>query len=396
MPWKEVSLMCERASFIAACQRGEDSMAELCRWYGISRKTGYKWLKRFEEEGDDGLVERSRTPHRQANRVSLWLEERICALRDEHSSWGPKKLYVELHKELSGWEIPSRATIANILSRNGLSKPQRKKRKASPSEAPLEHAVESNVVWCIDFKGWFCTQDKSRVDPLTITDAYARYLICLQAMRGKTDVDHVMAVMKVAFRTYGMPERIRSDNGPPFASTGLAGLSRLSVWWMRLGIIPERIEPGKPQQNGRHERFHRTLKEETASPPASTFSRQQARFRAFRHEYNETRPHEALGQVPPAEVYQASSRPFPAKLPPLEYPDDMEVRRVRGSGQMKWNGHDVRVTAALVGQSVALLPIDDGLWAVHFCTTPIGFFDEKHLRVYGDRKAIPKRKRSRS
>lgn len=396
MPWKEVSPMCERASFIAACQRGEESMAELCRWYGISRKTGYKWLKRFEEEGDDGLLERSRIPHHQANRVPVGIETRICALRKQHSLWGPKKLYVELHKELPCWEIPSRATIANILSRNGLSKPRRKRRQASPCEAPLEHAVESNVVWCIDFKGWFRTQDKSRVDPLTITDAYARYLICLQAMRGKTDVDHVMAVMKVVFRTHGMPERIRSDNGPPFASIGLAGLSRLSVWWMRLGIIPERIEPGKPQQNGRHERFHRTLKEETASPPASTFNRQLARFRAFQHEYNEIRPHEALGQVPPAQVYQTSSRPFPAKLPPLEYPDDMEVRRVRACGQMKWKGQNVYVGEALVGQSIGLMSIDDAVWSVHFCMTTIGFFDERTKRIYGDRNAVPKRKRKRS
>jgi transposase InsO family protein len=371
-------------------------MAELCRWYGISRKTGYKWLRRFEEEGEDGLGERSRAPHRQANRVSLWLEERVCQLREDHSSWGPKKLFVELEKLLPREELPSRATIANILTRNGLSQPRRQRRRASPSEEPLAHAVDSNVVWCIDFKGWFYTGDGSRVDPLTITDAYARYLICLQALRGKTDVERVMAVMKVAFRTYGLPERIRSDNGPPFASTGLAGLSRLSAWWMQLGIVPERIEPGKPQQNGRHERFHRTLKEETASPSASTFNRQQARFRAFRQEYNETRPHEALGQVPPAAVYQGSPRPFPTKLPLLEYPDDMEVRRVRGAGQMKWKGHDVRITRALIGQSVGLLPIEDGLWSVHFCATPIGFFDEQTMRVYGQRAAVPKRKRGRS
>jgi len=363
--------------------------------YGISRKTGYKWLSRFEADGEAGLLERSRAPHHQPHRVAEDIESAVVAVREKHSTWGPKKVYVELCKEFDSSLLPSRTTIANVLARQGLSEPRRVKRHASASEQPLAHAVESNLVWCIDFKGWFRTVDVCRIDPLTITDAYSRYLVCLQSMRGKTDTTHVMALMKTAFRAYGLPERIRSDNGSPFASTGLAGLTRLSVWWMQLGIVAERIEPGKPQQNGRHERFHRTLKQETASPPASTFNRQQKRFRQFRHEYNELRPHEALGQIPPAAVYQPSPRCLPCKLAPIEYPDDMHVRRVRGCGQMKWDGHDVHVSQALVGHPVGLLPLDDGIWTVYFSSTPLGVFDERTMHVYAGTHAIPKRKKGR-
>jgi len=200
-------------------------------------------------------------------------------------------------------------------------------------------------------------------------------------MNGKTDTPHVQTVMRNIFLEYGLPERIRSDNGAPFASTGLGGLSRLSVWWIQLGIVPERIEPGCPQQNGRHERFHLTLAQETAMPPAASLRAQQQRFRRFHREYNEQRPHEALGQIPPAEVYQPSPRPFPQRIEPTVYPDDMETRRVRGAGQMKWSGKDVLVSGALCGQTVGLDPIDDGIWAVHYRFVKLGIFDERTMRI---------------
>jgi len=380
MSWKETGPMCERAAFIKACEEREETMAALCRRFGISRKTGYKWLERYAREGDLGLLERSRAPHQHPNMTSADLESAIVAVRQEHR-WGPKKIAVGLLRQFAAEEIPALSTIGDIVKRNGLLIPRRRRRHCSPSTQPLAHAVESNRVWCADFKGWFCTADGHRVDPLTVSDAHSRYLLACQGMRGKTDTVHVMGVFETLFRSYGMPERIRTDNGAPFASTGLSGLSRLSVWWMRLGITPERIKPATPSENGRHERMHLTLKQDTATPPAGTPRKQQEAFDRFVRYYNEERPHEALGQVVPAAVYAPSPRPYPARMPAVEYGDDMQVRRVRGAGQMKWRGHDVLVSQALAYQTVGLSPIGDGVWEVYFCTTPIGIFEEKKLRV---------------
>ena len=380
MPWKETHPMFERAAFIKACLEGEESMSSLCRRYGVSRKTGYKWLERYAREGDSGLLEHSRAPHQHPNMTSEEMEEAVVRIRQQHR-WGPKKIVTRLAQRYAAEDIPSMSTIGDIVKRNGLLVARKLRRHCTPSTQPLAHAVDSNRVWCADFKGWFYTSDGRRVDPLTVTDAHSRYLLACQGMRGKTDTAHVMGVFEALFRAYGMPERIRTDNGTPFASTGLAGLSRLSVWWMRLGIMPERIKPATPSENGRHERMHRTLKEDTASPPAGTPKKQQEAFDRFLRYYNEERPHEALGQVVPAAVYTASPRPYPSRMPAVEYGDDMLVRRVRGAGQMKWRGHDVLVTQALTYQAVGLRPVDDGVWEVHFCTTPIGIFEERKLRV---------------
>lgn len=376
--------MLERMAFVRAVLEEEETVSELCRSYGISRRTGYKWLARYEARGEAGLDELSRAPHHQPHRLAPEIEAAILALRARWPRRGPKKLMVKLRTEVEEERLPSLTTIANVLSRHGLSAKPVRRRHATPSQQPLAHATESNRVWCIDFKGWFHTADGTIIHPLTITDAYSRYLICLQALRHKTDTVHVMAVMQRVLREYGLPERIRSDNGPPFASVGLGGLTRLSAWWIRLGISPERIEPGCPYQNGRHERFHLTLLHETVSPAATTFARQQARFVAFQDEYNYERPHEALGQVPPANHHRPSPRPYPSRLAPIEYGDDMVVRRVRGAGQMKWRGHDVLVTCALRGEPVGLVPIDDGLWAIYYCAVRIGVFDERRLRTHSD------------
>lgn len=372
--------MCERAAFIRACQQSEETMAALCRQFGVSRKTGYKWLERFKAEGDAGLYERSRAPHRHPNMTSQEIEKAVVEIR-QATKWGPKKIAVRLAKTVAREDLPSLSTIGDIVKRNGLLVPRKLRRRCSPSAQPLAHAVESNLVWCADFKGWFRTGDGSRVDPLTVSDAHSRYLLACQGMRGKTDTAHVMGVFEALFRAFGMPERIRTDNGSPFASTGLAGLSRLSVWWIRLGITPERIRPATPSENGRHERMHLTLKQDTASPPAATPKKQQEAFDRFLRYYNEERPHEALGQVVPAAVYTPSPRPYPARLPGVEYGDDLVARRVRGAGQMKWRGQDVHVTHALACETIGLKPVNDGVWEVYFCTTPIGVFEERKLRV---------------
>lgn len=382
MPWKESHPMCERAAFIRAWEEEEStSMSALCRRFGVSRPTGYKWLVRFLQQGEEGLLERSRAPVHHVNAICSEMERAILAVRDKHNEYGPKKIRVVLGREWPEHQIPASSTIGDILKRNGVVPDRKFRRRSTPSAQPLAHATEANKVWCADFKGWFCTQDGQRIDPLTVTDAHTRYLLACQEMRGKTDTIHVKAVFDTLFRAYGLPERIRTDNGPPFASVGLSGISRLSAYWIRLGIVPERIRPATPSDNGRHERFHLTLKKATASPAASTRKKQQEAFDRFRKTYNEERPHEALGQKPPAMFYKPSFRPFPHRVPNARYGDDLVVRRVRGAGQIKWRGRDVGVTTALAYEPVGLQEVGDGLWLVFFCSVPIGLFDERKPHV---------------
>lgn len=247
----------------------------------------------------------------------------------------------------------------------------------------------ANEVWCADFKGWFRTQDGRPCYPLTITDGHSRFILRCQGLFPKTDFEAVKPLFEATFREYGLPAAMRTDNGPPFATTGLYGLSRLSVWWIRLGIRPDRIRPGKPQENGRHERMHRTLKAETANPPRQNRRAQQKAFDRFRDEFNNERPHEALGQQTPASHYQASPAAFPNRLPERQtYPDQWHTRKVRGGGDMKWGGHDVYITQALTGHHIGLEPIEDGIWKIYFADVPLAIFDEKTLRV----KRLDKRK----
>jgi transposase InsO family protein len=277
--------------------------------------------------------------------------------------------------------------MGDILKRHGLVVSRKRRRHATASSRPLSHCTAPNEVWCVDFKGWFRTGDGTRCDPLTMSDGDTRFILRCQAMSGKTGFAKVKPLFEAAFREFGMPRAIRSDNGPPFASVGLAGLSKLAVWWIRLGIVPERIEPGKPQQNGRHERMHRTLKEASVNPPQRTLREQQRAFDQFVDEYNYHRPHQALGQRAPGDFYEPSTRQYPSRLPELAaYPDQWAVRKVKKSGQIKWNGHDIRVTDALVGQHVGLAPIEDGLWTVHFIDMPLGILDERVMKI----KPLPK------
>jgi transposase InsO family protein len=287
-------------------------------------------------------------------------------------------------------QCPAESTVSEILRRHGLSRIARRRRRATPSTQPFAACREANAVWCADFKGWFRTGDGAKCTPLTISDAHSRYLLRCQGLDGSTGFSTVQPLFIATFREHGMPRAMRTDNGAPFASTGLGGLSALSVWWVRLGLQIERIEPGQPQQNGRHERMHRTLKAATTQPPAANLRRQQKAFDEFQHEYNHERPHEALGQHTPAEVYEPARRDYPERLPePRGYPDDWQKRKVRGVGQMKWKGRDVHIGQALVGQEIGFKPVGEGQWAVYFEHLELGHFDERNHRVKPSRRLTP-------
>lgn len=386
MPWKVTCEMDERLRFVADCLVGEEPMAQLCRRYGISRKTGYKWLERYGEHGVGGLEERSRAPLSHPNAVAEAIERMLLDLRGAHPTWGPRKLLAILARRHPATVWPAPSTVGDLLRRHGLVVPRRRRPALWARPTALQTPAGANQLWCADFKGWFRTGDGRRCTPLTITDAHTRLLLRCQALGLRTGVDLVRPIFAATFREYGLPLAIRTDNGPPFASLGLGGLSALSVWWIRLGIAVERIEPGHPEQNGRHERMHRTLKAETTKPPAATRRAQQERFNRFRQEYNEVRPHEALGQQPPATVFDRSPRPYPARLAEVEYPQEWTTRAVRGNGQMKWGGSEVRLSQALAGQRVGLEPLGDGLWRVYFAQVPLGLFDERYKQVTSEKK----------
>ncbi len=307
MPWKASSVMEEKLRFVLEYEREEQTMTELCESFGIARETGYVWLRRYRQSGWAGLAELNRRAERHPNQTPGEIEQQVLELRQAHMRWGPRKLKRVLERDEAGRRWPAASTIGEMLKREGLVVARKKRRKTAPYSAPLAHADGPNRVWCADFKGWFRTGDGARIDPLTISDAHSRYLLRAQAV-AKTDTARVQATFEAAFRQYGLPQAIRTDNGAPFASTAIAGLSRLAVWWIKLGIVPERIEAGHPEQNGRHERMHRTLKQEVAMPPAEDRRAQQRALQEFRQEYNEVRPHEALGMQTPASVYEPSER----------------------------------------------------------------------------------------
>lgn len=379
MPWKETCVMNERVQMVNEHLGGDRTVSELARRYGISRKSVYKWLERHRAEGWTGLADQSRAPHRCAHALGAEMEALILQWKAQRPLWGAPKIHAKL-LGLPG--CPSESTVSNVLQRHGLTRPGRPRRRATPSAQPFADCQGANEVWCADFKGWFSTGDGQRCDPLTISDAHTRYLLRCQATGGTTGVRAVQPLFVATFREFGLPRTIRTDNGPPFASTGLGGLTALSVWWVRLGLRLERITPGQPQQNGRHERMHRTLKAATASPPRSTLVLQQKAFDEFRREYNEERPHEALGQQPPATVYGPSARAYPERLPPPRgYPREWQVRAVREAGQMKWKGRNIMVSTALWGQEIGLQPSAEGRWTIYFEDLELGEFDERLGRI---------------
>lgn len=379
MPWMETRVTEQRMKFVVEYELGEESMAQLCRKYGIARKTGYKWWVRWQVEGAGGLADRSRAPRRHPNQVPAEQVASILAIRDRFG-WGPKKLRVLLQRRQPDVRWPALSTIQQILDDHGRVIRRKKRRRVPPQSQPLAHCDGPNAVWCCDFKGYFLTADGRRCCPLTISDGLSRYVLRCQGLeRGNHESSR--PIFEGAFREYGLPQAIRSDNGAPFASRAVAGLSRLSVWWIKLGIRPERIAPGKPQQNGRHERMHLTLKQATASPPASTARRQQQRFDAFLREFNEIRPHEALAMQTPASVYHPSPRPYPAREPEVTYPDDWAKRKVQCDGDFSWKHEPIFLSEVLYGETVGLEPVDGRYWRAYFGPVSLGVFDAARRRM---------------
>jgi transposase InsO family protein len=371
----------QRLRFIADVLAGDETMTELCERYEISRKTGYKWLGRHCLEGVDGLKERSRAPHLHGRARPAELLAAVLALKERWPLWGPRKLRAKLAELHPDWAVPAASTIGDWLRREGLTRGRRRRRRCPPYTQPFVEVAAPNDLWAADFKGWFRTGDGTRCDPLTVSDAFSRYLLATQAVH-KPDYEHVRPVFEALFCKFGLPGAIRHDNGPPFATVGAGGLSRLSVWWLKLGIKPERIEPGQPQQNGRHERMHGTLKAATAAPPAATIAAQQRRFNRFRREFNTERPHEALDQKPPASLYRASTRRHPCPLREPVYPADQAVRRVRSNGEIKWGGELIFISEALVGEPVGLAETECGDWRVRFADVELGFIDRRTHKLY--------------
>ena len=376
MPWKETCTMEERLKLMLEWSDVETSVSELCRCYGVSRKTAYKWRERYLADGVPGLSDRSRAPRCHPRAMSAEVVTAVLGVRHTHPTWGPKKIraYLERHRPGMGW--PAVSSIGDLLRREGLVVIRRKRLRAPPRTAPFADCVAANDVWCIDLKGWFRCGDGARCDPLTLADAASRYLLRCQALR-RTDGEHAWPVLEAAFREFGLPCVLRSDNGPPFASVGAGGLSPFAVKVVKAGVVPERIDPGQPQQNERLERLHGTIAQETASPPAPSLRAQGRRFAAFLRTYNDERPHEALGQTPPVDHYLCSPRRYSGRLREPEYSSGHEVRRVRHSGEIRWRGHCIYISESLAGEPVGLEEREDGDWNIHFGPVLLGRIDRQ-------------------
>jgi transposase InsO family protein len=385
--------MDERVMFIGDCLRGELPMVALCEIYGISRKTGYKWLGRYRDDPEGGLLDRSRAPLRPACGMDEEVSGAILRLRRCRPHWGPRKLRVvlALREPKVAWPAPS--SIGDLLRREGLSLGRRRRAAVSPAARPFLDVMAPNDVWSVDFKGWFRTGDGERCDPLTISDSHSRYLLTCRIVAPTGE--GVRPSFVRAFRAHGLPLAIRSDNGPPFASQGAGGLSRLAIEWLKLGIKLERIQPGQPQQNGRHERMHRTLKGETSCPPAPSPEAQQRRFDRFRQRYNQERPHEALGQRTPESLYTASPRPYPAKLGEPWYDAEHAVRRVRSNGEIKWGGDLIFISETLDGELIGVAETQDGDWIVRFADIDLGVINRKTKKLRRFTAARPGRGEAR-
>lgn len=375
MPWKVRSSMGVRKEFIERLLGGE-RMAQLCSEFGVSRKTGYKFKNRYFIEGESGLFDRSRAPKHPGIKTPESIERLIIAVKRAHPSWGAKKVEVELKRKHHGVKFPTMWTIHTILDRHNLVTRRLRKRRVWPFPEDLTQSQVPNDVWCADFKGHFRLGDHSWCYPLTISDHFSRFLIGCEGLE-RIDTRETCKIFEEAFRTYGLPGVIRTDNGIPFASPSVSGLSLLSVWWMRLGIRVERIAKGHPEQNSRHERMHLTLKQETTRPAALNNIQQQERFDRFREEYNDRRPHEALNMKCPAEIYTPSNRIYPGQLEDLEYPmHDMEAKVSSGGHVSILKHRCIFIGKPLSGQMVGLREIDPGQWLVSFMDLDLGIIDE--------------------
>jgi putative transposase len=389
--------MRERVKFVLEWEKrwhvgeGLVNMSELCREFGISRERGYTWLNRYRDAGHDVRVleDRSRRPHNMPTKTPQAIEDLVVAERKKHPKWGPRKLSALLKDRYPGKPIPSSSGVGAILKRRGLTMPRkRRRRRVAPLTQPFAGCTAPNEVWCVDFKGWFRTGNGVKCYPLTITDGHSRLVIRCEGVKDPNGYE-VTRIFDSAFQEFGLPLAIRSDNGPPFASTGAGGLTQLSVWWLRLGIRLERIEPGKPQQNGRHERMHLTLKNDVCSPPSANMRAQQRAFDLWRKEFNEVRPHEALGMKPPLRAYVPSSRKYPRKLTSPDYYEWSHALIVDQQGRVRLGRHKVFVSTALCGEPVLVEPQSEHTWSAHYGQLLLGTIDSNHL----DRGVVPPRRR---
>jgi transposase InsO family protein len=353
-------------------------VTELCARYGISRKTGYKWLARFQEGGRLALRDRSRAPHRCPHRIAAATAELLCAVRRAHPTWGPEKVLDWIRPRYPDFVRPAISTVGDLFTRHGLvQKRRRRRRYAHPGVVPPLTAAP-NDLWTTDFKGHFRTRDGLYCYPLTVADQHTRYLLACHALSSTKGVG-VRPVFERLFREYGLPRAIRTDNGVPFATTGIHGLSQLNVWWLRLGIQHQRILPAHPQQNAAHERMHKTLKYDATRPPRAHCAAQHRALQAFRHLFNEERPHKALHGQPPAALYRPSPRPYPRRLPPIEYPGHFVVKRVTAAGSIFFPRQRklLYIAKALEHLPIGLDEIADGVWSLHFCHVRLGHVDER-------------------
>lgn len=382
MPWRSTSPVNERLKFVAAHGSQLYSMSELCRGFGISRETGYTWLERYRREGVSGLMDRSHVPRRCPHRLDPDTQALLIEARRSHPHWGPRKLLAWLAPRHPALRLPAASTVGELLKRMGLVRTGAGRRRATYPGRVSVGANAPNEVWAADFKGQFRTKDGTECYPLTITDSLSRFLLCCQGL-SSVKTGGAIATFERTFREYGLPKAIRTDNGVPFAKATNLGLTRLNAWWIKLGIQHDRIEPGRPEQNGAHERMHRTLKAETTRPPGEDAVQQQRIFDEFRREYNFERPHEALGLNTPASVYRRSSRELPDRLPEPAYGSHLETRRVQCNGVIKFRGRERFISEVLEGETVGLEEVDDGIWAVYFYARVLCRFDERQPQISG-------------
>jgi len=376
MPWQETSPVDQRERFIHDHRLDLYTLVELCARYGVSRETGYKWLDRFEAAGRQGLHDRSRAPHQCPHRITPAITAMICAARRQHPSWGPAKLLAWLRPRQPALDWPAVSTAGDLLARRGLVKKRRRRHHYQHPGVVPAITTQPNDLWTADFKGHFRTRDGIYCYPLTIADQHTRYLLACHGLLS-TKGHGVRPVFDRLFREYGLPRAIRTDNGGPFATTGIHGLSQLNVWWLRLGIQHQRILPAQPQQNGAHERMHKTLKGDAIRPPRSTLVTQQRAFNAFRRLYNDERPHEALQNRPPATLYRPSPRAYSGAVPPVEYPGHFLVKRVTNAGTIRLKKRLLFIANALKQHPVGLEEVADGIWSIHFCRVLLGRVDER-------------------
>lgn len=380
MPWRETDRVFERVRFIDDYLTGCYTITELATMYDVSRKTLYKWLARHDAQGLRGLEDQSRAPLRHVT-IDDQLRQEIIRFRRRFPFMGPRKIVARLRELRPDIAWPAASTIGDLLKREGLVDRRRTQRKPVHPLRAIPKAAEPNHVMTIDFKGQFKLRNRSYCYPLTIVDGFSRYILACDALRSN-EYEPTRRVFERVFGAYGLPRVILSDNGSPFGSPGLGRLSRLSAWWIRLGITVQRIVPGHPEQNGAHERMHRTLKQQTTRPPEATFEAQQARFDEFRREFNEERPHEALGQRRPATVYSQSLRRYPDELPQIEYPGHFETRRVDHAGYIKWKNRRIFLTHTLQHEIVGFEEFDDSMWSLFYGPVMLARFDARAARFF--------------